>query len=155
MLGTPAYNVPTESLLTAMSMMILSSGVICGVTVRLSVALLKATFVAPLLEACWYGTSVPASIRAWVLSDVTTRGLEITLPLLSVSRADNSMDNSLLIDLLNNSMENAPAVPADGRLTLGRLMGMVVPASGPAVTVSAPMLPLILDPAILDVSVDR
>jgi hypothetical protein len=33
--------------------MMLSSGVICGLTLRLSVALRKETLVAPLLVACW------------------------------------------------------------------------------------------------------
>ena len=52
MLGTPAYSWPTESLFTLISMMTLSSGVICGLTDKLKVAFLNATLVAPLLLAC-------------------------------------------------------------------------------------------------------
>ena len=61
-------------------MITLSSGVIWGLTFRLSVALRNETLVAPLLVACWYGISVPCSISASMLSPVMTRGLEMILP---------------------------------------------------------------------------
>ena len=51
MLGIPENIVPTESLLTLRSIIILSSGVIWGVTLRLNTAFLKDTDVAPLEAA--------------------------------------------------------------------------------------------------------
>ena len=50
MLGMPENIVPTESLLTLRSIMILSSGVIWGITLRLNTAFLKETDVAPLKQ---------------------------------------------------------------------------------------------------------
>ncbi len=44
---------PTLSLLTFNFMMMLSLGVICGLTFRLRVAFRNDTLVAPLLVACW------------------------------------------------------------------------------------------------------
>src|SRR3990172_5398343 len=149
MLGTPAYSVPTESLFTLISMMTLSSGVICGLTDKLKVAFLKATFVAPLLLACWYGTSVPVSIMASVLSAVTTRGLGLILPLLSVSSAVNSRDSILLSDWFSKSIENAPAVPADGRFTFGVFTLAVTPAKPSGLVAGgtfAPICPTFLPP---------
>ena len=68
-------------------MMTLPSGVICGLTRSESVALRNATLVAPLEVACWYGSSVPCSISASTWFAVTTRGLEMILPLPSLSSA--------------------------------------------------------------------
>jgi hypothetical protein len=81
---------PFESLATSTSSTTLPSGVTCGVTSRRRLAFLKVTEVAPLLVACWYGSSTPCSITAATLSSVTTRGLEMILPLPSASSADSS-----------------------------------------------------------------
>ena len=53
-------------------------------------ALRNDTEVAPLEVADWYGSSVPCSITAGRWLEVSTRGLETTLPRWSASRADSS-----------------------------------------------------------------
>ena len=67
-----------------------SGWVICGFTLRERLALRKDTLVAPEEVACWYGISVPCSITASTWSAVSTRGLEMVLPLPSASSAEIS-----------------------------------------------------------------
>src|ERR1700722_14745302 len=104
------------------SMMTLPSGVICGLTLSERFAFWNDVAVAPLLVADWYGICVPCSIIASVLSAVTTRGLEITLPLLSASSAESSRLRNCVAMLLNNTSDRAPGlappIPTAGRLTL-------------------------------------
>ena len=70
--------------------MTLPSGVICGFTLSARLALRNDTAVAPEEVACWYGISVPCSISASTWSAVSTRGLEMILPLPSASSAESS-----------------------------------------------------------------
>src|SRR3972149_5002526 len=104
-------------------MMMLSSGVICGLTLSDRVAFLKDTLVAPLDVACWYGISVPCSIVASTWSAVITRGLEMILPLPSACNADTSRlrkrDNASLNKITENTPGTLPARQPAGRLTPG------------------------------------
>ena len=81
---------PILSLLTRKSMMMLLSGVICGVTTSSSTASLNCTVVAPDEAACWYGISTPCLIVASLWFAVITRGVETISPRPSASRADSS-----------------------------------------------------------------
>src|SRR5690554_3948730 len=94
MAGTPVLvTSPTESWLITKSMMIRSSGVICGVTSNFNTAGLIDTLVAPLELSSWYGIYVPDSIDAVCTSAVMTRGRETISAQPSVSMADNTNSN--------------------------------------------------------------
>src|SRR3954453_2860049 len=103
-------------------MITLSSGVTCGLTLRLKVALRKEMLVAPLLVACWYGISAPCSMIASTLSAVMTRGLEMILPLPSDCSAVISRFKKRVAAVLNKVSAKAPAalpaIAGAGRLTL-------------------------------------
>ena len=71
-------------------MMIRSSGVICGVTVRLSTASLNCVVVAPLEDDSWYGISTPCRMRASCWLVAITRGVDTILPLPSACNAVSS-----------------------------------------------------------------
>jgi hypothetical protein len=71
-------------------MMIRSSGVICGTTVRLSTASLNCVVVAPLDEDSWYGISTPWLIRASRWFVAITRGVETMRPAPSACSAESS-----------------------------------------------------------------
>src|SRR6185295_6626762 len=111
---------PGASLFTSSVMMMLPSGVICGLTFSDRLALRNDTDVAPEDVACWYGISVPCSISASTWLAVITRGLEMILPLPSASRAVSSRLMNRFRPALKSVKANDPAVklfrPAAGRL---------------------------------------
>ena len=113
--------VPTLSLWMFRSMMTLSSGVICGLTLSDSVAFLNETLVAPLEVACWYGISVPCSIVASIWSAVMTRGLEMILPLPSACSAETSrFRKRVRLVVEQQDHENTPGLRS-GEAGAGRL----------------------------------
>ena len=100
-------------------MMMRLSGVICGVTSRRSTAFLNDTVAGEFaLPGVTYGISVPCSMCAFWLSAVITRGLDTTLPRLSVSSADSSRLIRLPLPRLISVSASWPAAPATGRFTL-------------------------------------
>ncbi|MNY02004.1 hypothetical protein D3C86_1345580 [compost metagenome] len=117
--------IPTLSLFTSTSSSTLPSGVICGVTSSFRLALRNCTEVAPLDVADWYGSSVPCSISALMLLAVTTRGLEMILPLPSASSADSSSARKRpapALKMLNATDAGfVPLIAAAGRLKAGPL----------------------------------
>jgi hypothetical protein len=95
------------------------SGVIWGVTSRRSTAFLKDTVAGEFAEpGVTYGISVPCSIAAFWLSVVITRGLETTLPRLSLSSAESSRLIRLPLPRLMSVSASWPAGLVTGRLTL-------------------------------------
>src|SRR6266850_568442 len=105
----PAVAAPGASLLTSSVMEMLPSGVICGFTLSARLALRNETAVAPEEVADWYGISVPCSISASTWSAVSTRGLEMILPLPSASSAEISTLRIRDSEALNSTKENCPA----------------------------------------------
>src|SRR6185295_16900033 len=124
---------PTLSLVMSTSRMTLPSGVICGVTSSLRLALRNCSDVAPLEVATWYGSSSPCSISAFCWSAVMTRGLETTLPLPSASSAEISRLRKRFDDAPNNDSAklagSKPLAPVAGRLTkvVSAKLTLVVP----------------------------
>ena len=84
-------------------MMMLPSGVICGVTSSFKVASTNSTAVAPELVDFWNGTFWPWLIKALTWSAVMMRGLETTLPLPSASP-------SAEISRLRKRLDEAPKI---------------------------------------------
>ena len=77
-------------LVNVRSMMMLLSGVICGVTVSSRTAFLNWIVVAPDEADCWYGISTPCLIEASFWFAVMTRGVDTISPRPSASSAVSS-----------------------------------------------------------------
>src|SRR3972149_4923473 len=118
MAGCPvAPTSPWESFFASSFMMTLPSGVMWGVTLRLKVASTNWVFV-PEADTVEYGIWVPCSIRASLLSIVTTWGEDPTFPFPEASRADRERSRrrlSLRIPKVIPPPEPSPT--AAGRFT--------------------------------------
>ena len=120
--GIPWNTWPTASFFTSRSMMTRPSGVICGVTARLSTAGLKFTVVPPFEAEVKYGISVPCSMVAFCLSAVIILGLETILPRRSASSACSSKPIKFPLPRFSNVNAREPVgdAPITGTLTFGR-----------------------------------
>src|SRR3990172_3537798 len=118
MAGCPVAPVaPWESFFASSFMMMLPSGVMWGVTLRLNVASTNWVFV-PEADTVEYGICVPCSIIASLLSIVTTLGEETTFPLPEDSRADRDKSRGRLSRRIPKVIPPPEPIPtAAGRFT--------------------------------------